>query len=92
LEIVFYSVLRLASNILRVKGRYFDVDRDMCNEFSKKFKMNLNNLPKEIFDLKESLRKGKLFSKDEIKIWGGKAIIFIEECERLLKRDNNIKI
>jgi len=88
LEIVFYSVLRLASNILRVKGRYFDVDKDMCNEFSKNFKMSSNNLPKEIFNLKESLRKGRLFSRDEIKILSGRAIIFIEECERLLKSDN----
>ncbi len=87
LEIIFYSVLRLASNMLKLKEKYLDTNKTMCKEFIRFYPIKLNEFPKEVLSLKQKLRNGKKFSKNEIKILRLKTLGFIKQCENLLKRD-----
>ena len=85
LEVMFYSVLRLASNMLRTRKIYAETDLKMCKLFEKKFPIHFNKLPYEIYSYKKRLRKGMLFDKYEIKNIKDKSLNFIKECENILK-------
>jgi hypothetical protein len=57
LEIIFYSVLWLANNILRVFGEYYpDIDKNMCSRFSQKFPIKMREFPLEIYSFKQKIR------------------------------------
>lgn len=84
LEVLFYSVLRLSSNMLRTKDIYAETDLAMCKSFERKFPIKLNKFPFEIFENKERLRKGKIFVKKE-EVLRNKSLEFIKECENFLK-------
>ena len=90
LEVLFYSVLRLSSNMLRAQKVYVDTDLNMCREFEKRFSIKSNMLPFEIYNLKALLRKDKLFSKSEIETLKEKILRFIKECESILRTDRFI--
>ncbi|MBI4154978.1 hypothetical protein HY498_02755 [Candidatus Woesearchaeota archaeon] len=86
LEVLFYSVLRLSSNMLRTKNIYAETDLAMCKQFEKEFLIELNRLPYEIYNLKTQLRKGRIFEKNEIESVKKKSLEFIRECEDILKK------
>ncbi|MDO8508411.1 MAG: hypothetical protein Q7S27_01875 [Nanoarchaeota archaeon] len=84
LEVIFYSILRLSSNILRLYNKEDNLNKKMCKEFSNLIDINLNQLPLKTLILKEKLRKGKNFSKEEIKDIKSLSLTFIKECEEFL--------
>jgi len=81
-EVMIYSVLRIASNMLRLKGKFLGIDRDMCNEFIKNYSFSLNNLPLKILEMKERIRQGDKNISPDLK---NESMNFLEECENLLK-------
>lgn len=85
LEIIFYSILNLANNILRLGNQYRKIDKEMCKIFKNKVHIKLNDFPEEIYNLKAKLRRKKAFSDKEIKQIALKSLKFISECESFLK-------
>jgi len=85
-EVILYSVLRLASNMLRTMKIYAETDLKMCKLFEKYFKMGSNKIPFEFCLYKKRLRGKGLFDKSEIKIIKEKSLNFIRECENILKK------
>ena len=86
LEIICYSVLRLASNMVRLRRSYVDIDKKMCEEFSKIYPIELKEFPKEILKLKRKIRKGEKLSTNKIKEIKNKALKFINQCEDFLSK------
>ncbi len=86
LEVLFYSVLRLSSNMLRTKNIYTEMDLTMCKQFEKEFSIELNRLPYEIYNLKNQTRNDRIFEKNEIASVKKKSLEFIKECEYILKK------
>lgn len=84
LETTIYSVLRLASNMLRLKGKILDIDEKMCREFEKKYPIKSKYLPFELLKLKKEVRQGKNIPEIQIKKLKAEAIEFINECEEAL--------
>ncbi len=85
LEILFYSVLRLASNMVRLKENYLAVNTKMCRKFKNLYPIKLSDLPESVLNLKQKLRKGKEFSDDELTNLKNLALDFINQCEDILK-------
>lgn len=88
LEVMFYSILRLSSNMLRTRNFYAETDLAMCKSFEKEFPIRLNKFPLEILQNKERLRKGKIFLKKEIEDLKNNSLEFIRECEKLLRNNS----
>ena len=86
LEVIFYSVLRLSSNMLRTKNIYAETDLSMCKYFVKEFPIKINKFPFEIFQNKEQLRKGEIFTKKETENFKNNSLKFIRECEDFLEK------
>lgn len=84
-EIIFYSILRLASNMVRLKGMYVDIDRKMCKEFEKEYPITLKDFPERIIELKGKMRNDEKTSSEEIKELKLKSLKFINQCEAFLK-------
>lgn len=85
LEIIFYSVLNLANNTLRLGKHYSKIDKKMCHIFKNEVPIKLNYFPEEIYSLKAKLRKKEAFSNKDIKLIKLKSLKFISECESFLK-------
>ena len=84
-EVIIYSVLRLASNMLRTRKIYAETDLKMCKLFEKKFSITSNKLPFEFYLYKKRLRKNGFFDKSDINKIKEKSLNFIKECENVLK-------
>lgn len=83
-EIIIYSVLRLASNMLRILGEKSDTNSKTYNQFRKVYPIKLKDLPLKTLKLKGKLRKGKKLSENERKELQKKALEFINQCETIL--------
>lgn len=83
-EIIIYSILRLASNMLEVLGKKSDINADTYKKFGKIYPIKLKNLPLNALKLKKRLRKGKKLSKNKRKELQKKALEFISQCETIL--------
>lgn len=86
MDIIFYSVLRLASNMVRLKGMYADIDKKMCNAFERHYPIILKQFPEKTLILKERTRKGKGLSTKEIEELKNESLEFINQCEYFLRK------
>ena len=86
LEIIFYSILRLASNMVRLKRGYIELDKNMCEKFSKEFQIKMRDFPTEVLKLKNILRNGRKFDSNKINELKIMSLEFVKECEGILKR------
>ncbi len=86
LEVIFYSVLILITNMLRVKGTYLDVNKKICEEFKKVYNIPLKDWPQKVLSLKKKLRKGRTFSKKEVIEIKAISLEFIKQCEDVLNK------
>lgn len=84
LEVIIYSVLRLASNMLRTKKIYAETDLRMCKTFEKEFPIISNKLPYEFLLYKKRLREKRGFEDNELIRIKEKSLNFIKECEHIL--------
>src|SRR3972149_8327754 len=86
LEVVFYSILWLANDMLRLRKEYYqDIDLEMCKSFKKRFSMVSRGIPLKFYSYKHALRKKGLFTGAEINKIKEEALVFLNECEFYLR-------
>ena len=86
LEVIFYSILWLSNNLLRVFGEFHpDIDSDMCMKFKQKIPIKLNNFPLQVYKYKKLIRNNKTLSDENIEDLKKNALRFVEECESYLR-------
>lgn len=89
LEVIFYSVLWLANDMLRLKGEYFpDIDLEICKKFKEIFNITLNDFPEKIFYYKRKLRNDKYFDKRNTENIKNLALEFLSQCEDYIKNNS----
>jgi hypothetical protein len=88
LEVIFYSILWLSNNILRIFGEYYpDIDKSMCERFKQRILIEMGDFPLKIYLYKKKMRsKIKISKKEADKIKSG-AIKFISQCEAYLREN-----
>ena len=84
LEVICYSILMLATNMLRIKKIYTDTHEAMCIAFQQQYLIQLRTFPKTILQHKKDLRRGRVFSEEKVKELKRTAIQFIKQCEEAI--------
>lgn len=86
LEVMFYSVLWLANNLLRTLGSYHpNIDKVMCEDFNIKIPIKSHEFPLKAYHYKTKLRKKEVISAEETEEIRLGSLKFISECESYLR-------
>ena len=86
LEVIFYSVLWLANNMLRTFDSYHpNIDKAMCDDFNIKIPIKSHEFPLKAYNYKNKLRKKEAISDKETEEIRIGSLKFITECESYLR-------